>query len=133
MAAHEKPTAKIMRVEEVFWEQPPGHFDAFSKLLVHPKCSDTRYLDFRLSSYRPKGYIDVHAHKVTEHAYYFLQGRGIMEIDGEKHLLEPHMFVHIPAGVRHGIFNTGLEDLVFVVAGSPPDDTEVKPAGDSNA
>jgi mannose-6-phosphate isomerase-like protein (cupin superfamily) len=133
MAEHVKAKAKIMRVEEIFWEQPPGHYDALSKLLVYPKNSDTRYFDFRLSSYQPKGYTEVHVHQVTEHVYYILQGRGIVEIDGEKHLLEPHMFVHIPPGVRHGIFNTGLEDLIFIVAGSPPGDTEVKPAGDRKA
>ena len=32
------------------------------------------------------------------------------------------MVVHIPAGVRHGIFNTGLEDLIFIVVASPPAD-----------
>ena len=25
-----KPKAKVMRIEEAFWEQPPAHFDAFS-------------------------------------------------------------------------------------------------------
>jgi len=133
MTEHVKPTAKIMRVEEVLWEQPPKHYDAFSKMLVHPDNAATRYFDFRLSSYQPKGYSEVHAHVVTEHVYYILQGRGIVELDGEKHLVEPHTFVHIPAGVQHGIFNTGLEDLVFIVAGSPPGDTEVRPAGDRKA
>ena len=38
--------------------------------------------------------------------------------------------IHIPPGVRHGIFNTGLEDLVFLVVASPPYDMpEVKPTG----
>jgi mannose-6-phosphate isomerase-like protein (cupin superfamily) len=117
-----KPKAKVMRAEEAFWEEPPGHFAAFSKLLVHPSNADTRYFDFRISSYQPKGYAEVHVHEVAENIYYVLQGRGIVELDGKKHLVEPHMVVHIPAGVRHGIFNTGLEDLIFIVAASPPAD-----------
>ncbi len=41
------------------------------------------------------------------------------------------MVVHIPPGVRHGIFNTGLEDLVFLVVASPPGDMPpVAPARD---
>lgn len=32
------------------------------------------------------------------------------------------MVIHIPPGVRHGIFNTGLEDLVFLVVAAPPYD-----------
>ncbi len=118
----EKPKAKIMRAEEVFWEQPPGHFHAYSKMLVHPTNSQTRHFDFRLSSYQPKGYAEVHVHEVAENIYYILQGKGIIELDGARHLVEPHMVIHIPPGVRHGIFNTGLEDLLFVVAASPPAD-----------
>ena len=126
-----KPKAKIIRIEEAFWEQPPAHFEAFSKMLVHPMNADTRYFDFRLSSYQPKGYAEVHVHEVAENIYYILQGRGIVELDGEKHLVEPHMVIHIPPGVRHGIFNTGLEDLVFVVVASPPSDMPaVKPGRD---
>ena len=122
-----KPKAKVMRIEDAFWDQPPAHFDAFSKMLVHPTNAATRYFDFRLSSYQPKGYAEVHVHEVAENIYYILQGRGIVELDGEKHLVEPHMVIHIPPGVHHGIFNTGLEDLVFVVVASPPSDMpEVK-------
>ncbi len=117
-----KPKAKVMRAEEAFWEQPPGHFAAFSKMLVHPTNADTRFFDFRISSYQPKGYAEVHVHEVSENIYYVLQGKGIVELDGRRHLVEPHMVVHIPAGVRHGIFNTGLEDLIFIVAASPPSD-----------
>jgi mannose-6-phosphate isomerase-like protein (cupin superfamily) len=117
-----RPKAKVMRAEEAFWEEPPGHFAAFSKMLVHPSNADTRYFDFRISSYQPKGYAEVHVHEVAENIYYILQGRGIVELDGKRHLVEPHMVVHIPAGVRHGIFNTGLEDLVFIVVASPPAD-----------
>ncbi len=118
----EKPRAKVMRMEEAMWELPPGHFQAFSKLLVHPTNADTRSFDFRISSYQPRGYAEVHSHEVAENLYYILRGRGIVELDGVQHLVEPHMVIHIPPGVRHGIFNTGIEDLVFIVVASPPSD-----------
>ena len=117
-----KPAAKIMRMEEAFWELPPGHFQAFSKMLVHPTNAATRYFDFRISSYQPRGYAEVHVHEVAENLYYILQGKGIVELDGVRHLVEPHMVIHIPPGVHHGIFNTGVEDLVFLVVASPPAD-----------
>ncbi len=127
MTSKTKPKAKLMRAEEAFWEQPPGHFEAYSKMLVHPTNADTKYFDFRISSYQPKGYAEVHVHEVAENVYYVLKGKGIVELDGKKHLVEPHMVIHIPPGVRHGIFNTGLEDLVFIVVACPPGDMpEVK-------
>ena len=117
--------AKVMRMEEALWELPPGHFSAFSKLLVHPTNSDTRYFDFRISSYQPRGYAEVHSHDVAENLYYILRGKGIVELDGVRHLVEPDMVIHIPPGVRLGIFNTGIEDLVFIVVASPPSDMPV--------
>ena len=122
MAEAQKPAAKVMRMEEAFWELPPGHFQAFSKMLVHPTNAATKHFDFRISSYQPRGYAEVHVHAVAENLYYILQGKGIVELDGVKHLVEPHMLIHIPPGVRHGIFNTGIEDLVFLVVASPPYD-----------
>jgi mannose-6-phosphate isomerase-like protein (cupin superfamily) len=122
MTNETKPKAKLMRAEEAFWEQPPGHLEAFSKMLVHPSNAETKCFDFRISSYQPKGYAEVHVHEIAENIYYILQGKGIVELDGERHLVEPHMVIHIPPGVRHGIFNTGLEDLIFIVVASPPSD-----------
>jgi mannose-6-phosphate isomerase-like protein (cupin superfamily) len=127
--ARGKGKAKVMRMEQAMWELPPGHFQAFSKLLVHPSNADTRYFDFRISSYQPRGHAEVHSHEVAENLYYILQGRGLVELDGVQHLVEPHMVIHIPPGVRHGIFNTGLEDLVFIVVASPPADMPVVEPG----
>jgi hypothetical protein len=65
---------------EAFWEPPPGHHEAFSKLLVHPTTADTRYFDFRISSYRPRGYAEVHVHQVAENLYDVRRGQGIVEL-----------------------------------------------------
>jgi quercetin dioxygenase-like cupin family protein len=96
MPEEAKPKAKLMRVEEAFWEQPPGHFAAFSKMLVHPSNAATRYFDFRISSYQPKGYAEVHSHDVAENIYYILKGKGIVELDGQRH--DPAAGDHIPPG-----------------------------------
>jgi len=113
--------AKIVRAEEVEWMEPAGHFSAFSKLLVNESIG-SKYFDFRVSSYQPKGYCAVHAHEFAENIYYILKGNGLMELDGKKHLVGPGMDIFIPAKVKHGIMNTGFEDLIFIVAASPPQD-----------
>jgi mannose-6-phosphate isomerase-like protein (cupin superfamily) len=72
----------------------------------------------------------VHVHEVAENVYYILKGAGVVELDGERHVVGPHTVIHIPPGVRHGIFNTGLEDLLFIVVASPPGDMpEVQQVG----
>ncbi|HLZ62440.1 MAG TPA: cupin domain-containing protein [Ktedonosporobacter sp.] len=108
-----------LRVEEIEWIEPPQHHSAYSKLLVNPENSATSYFDFRISLYQPKGYVEDHVHERAEHVYYILQGRGLMKLDGRPYVVEPHTAIFIPPGVVHSLANTGLENLLFIVATVP--------------
>lgn len=118
----ERNKATIRNIAEVLWETPPGHYDAHSKMLVNPQSNATKQFDFRISSYQPKGYVAPHAHKIQEQIYHILQGEGLMELDDARHVVRPQDCIFIPPGVTHAIYNTGLSDLVFFVATSPPED-----------
>jgi quercetin dioxygenase-like cupin family protein len=120
---HERNGATIRNIAEVLWETPPEHYDAHSKMLVNPKTAPTRLLDHRISSYQPKGYVAPHRHKVQEQIYHVLDGEGLMELDGERTVVRRHDVIHIPPGVEHAIYNSGLIDLVFLVVTTPPTDT----------
>lgn len=115
-------SARVFRAESVPWSEPPGHFGALSKYLVGPDSHGSRYFDFRVSSYQPNGRVDPHVHATAEHVYYVLRGAGLMELDDESHIVEANTTIFVPNGVRHGIVNTGFEDLVFIVVTSPPSD-----------
>ncbi|WNI18739.1 cupin domain-containing protein [Actinacidiphila sp. ITFR-21] len=117
-----KRTATIRQGAEVLWEQPPNHFDALSKMLVRPENSDSVLFDFRISTYQPKGYVAPHVHRAQEQIYYILEGEGLMELEGERTVVAPWTVVHIPPGVEHAIYNTGMIDLKFVVVTTPPED-----------
>ncbi len=117
-----KPKATIRHGAEVLWEQPPGHFDAFSKMLIRPENADSKLFDFRISSYQPKGYVAPHKHEIQEQIYYILDGEALMEVEGERTVVTPWTIVHLPPGVEHAIYNTGMTDLKFVVVTVPPDD-----------
>jgi mannose-6-phosphate isomerase-like protein (cupin superfamily) len=93
-------------------------------MLVRPENADTRCFDFRISSYQPKGLVVPHRHKVQEQIYYILEGEGLMEIEGERTVVHPWTVIFIPPGVEHGIYNTGMVDLKFIVVTTPPDDVE---------
>ena len=64
----------------------------------------------------------MHTHETAENIYYILKGEGIIELDGKRNLVGPGMVAFIPPGVKHGISNTGFEDLIFIVIASPPQD-----------
>ena len=113
--------AKIFQAEEVNWTEPPAHSSAFSKLLIN-ESHGSKYFDFRVSSYQPKGYCDPHTHEIAENIYYVLKGKGVVELDGKRHLVGPGTVIFIPPGVEHAMVNTGFEDLIFIVVASPPQD-----------
>ena len=54
------------------------------------------------------------------HAFYFIQGTGTVQIGKETWDLEPGTIVKIPEGKPHGFVNTGADDLVFLVIYDPP-------------
>jgi len=118
----ERHGATIRNIVEVLWETPPAHYDAHSKMLVNPNTAQTQRFDQRISSYQPKGYVAPHRHKVQEQIYHVLDGEGLMELDGERYVVRRHDVIHIPPGVEHAIYNSGLQDLVFIVITSPPTD-----------
>lgn len=119
----ERNGATIANIVETLWQTMPAHYDAHSKLLIAPQTGRTKHFDFRISSYQPKGYVAPHSHKVQEQIYYILEGEGLMEIDGERHVVRRHDHIFIPPGVEHAIYNSGLVDLVFLVITTPPEDT----------
>ena len=118
-----KAAALIRNVVEVPWQQFPGHFgSALSKPLVRPETAGSRLIDYRISCYQPMAYVALHTHKVQEQVYHVLDGEGMMEMDGKRQVVRKHDVIYIPPGVEHGISNTGLGDLTFIVATTPASD-----------
>lgn len=116
------PEAFIRNVVEVPWKQYPGHFgSALSKPLVDAQTG-SRLIDYRISTYQPMAYVEMHAHKVQEQVYHVLEGEALMEVSGRRQIVRKHDVIFIPAGVPHSINNTGLTDLTFVVVTTPIED-----------
>ncbi len=118
-----KPSAIVRNIVDVPWIEFPGHFGgALSKPLVRPETAGSRLMDYRISTYQPMAYVQLHTHKVQEQVYHVLDGEGLMEMDGRKQVVRRHDVIFIPPGVEHGITNTGLGDLTFIVVTTPIED-----------
>jgi len=102
------------------WQEVPGHDGAaYSKMFISAKDARSQHFDFRLSCYQPKGAASSHRHRRVEQVYYVLEGEGLLTLDRDTFVLKPGSGAFIPPGVEHSIENTGLGNLVFVVATSP--------------
>jgi quercetin dioxygenase-like cupin family protein len=115
--------AFIKNAAEYLWQQPDqGHIDgAYSKMLVTPDTG-AKHVDYRISCYQPKAYVDVHSHKIQEQIYHVLEGEGLMELDGKRQVVRKHDVIYIPPGVKHALYNSGFEDLIFIVVTTPAKD-----------
>jgi mannose-6-phosphate isomerase-like protein (cupin superfamily) len=113
----------IKNIAETPWREFPDHFGgALSKPLVMPETLKSKHLDYRISMYQPMAHVARHSHKIQEQVYHVLEGEGLMEIAGQSHVVRKHDVIYLPPGVEHMITNTGLIDLVFIVATSPVTD-----------
>ena len=96
--------AFIRNIAEVPWREFPGHYGgALSKPLVDLETSDSRLIDYRISSYQPMAHVATHVHAVQEQVYHVLEGEGLMELDGETQVVRRHDVIFI--------FHTSLEPL----------------------
>ncbi|MBS0336721.1 MAG: cupin domain-containing protein [Proteobacteria bacterium] len=118
-----KAQASIRNIVETPWLQFPGHFGgALSKPLVRPETAGSKLVDYRISTYQPMAYVEVHKHKVQEQIYHVLEGEGAMVIEGETRIVRKHDVVFIPPGLSHSIINNGISDLTFIVVTTPVED-----------
>jgi mannose-6-phosphate isomerase-like protein (cupin superfamily) len=115
----------IRNIAETPWRQFPGHFGgALSKALIMPETAHSKQLDYRISMYQPMAYVERHSHKIQEQVYHVLEGEGLMEIGDKTQVVRKHDVIYLPPGVPHSISNTGLAELVFIVATSPVSDEQ---------
>ena len=129
--AARRTAAFVEQMAQVPWQEFPGHFGgALSKALVGPENSGSKLIDFRISRYAPRAYVQEHVHKVQEQIYYVLEGEGLLTLNESSHLMRPHDCVYVPPGVRHSFANTGLAGLVFLVMTTPADDEPITRRGD---
>lgn len=61
-----------------------------------------------------------HFHRESEEFYYVLDGRGTMELDGDRRPLRPGDAVIIPPGAWHQIHADGDVELRFLCCCAPP-------------
>jgi mannose-6-phosphate isomerase-like protein (cupin superfamily) len=64
---------------------------------------------------RPGGALVLHRHPVLE-VYYFLEGSGLVTLDGTERSVQLGVTVSIPADVPHAIRNTGAGPLKLFYA-----------------
>lgn len=118
--------AVVRNIAATPWKQMPAHYGgALSKLLVggaDAAVDTARHIDHRISAYQPMAHVEMHQHMQQEQVYHVLSGEGLMHFGDEACAVRAHDVIFIPPGIPHGIENSGLVDLVFLVITTPISD-----------
>ena len=93
--------------------------DTILRELLHPEKADLK-LHYSLAHafVKPGEASKKHVLKTSE-VYYILAGEGIMHIDDETAMVQPHQAIYIPPGSTQYIENTGTTDLKFLCIVDP--------------
>ena len=86
--------------------------------VIYPETGfDVKTLVMGVVEVEPGSHTPLHRHNCEE-VYFILQGRGIVEVGGDRFEVSQGDAVYIRENVPHRIFNVGSEKLVYIaVAG----------------
>ena len=110
---------EIGKMSEVSWESRPDMEGlSFGYLMLPEQNPD---LTIRAAIVPPGKVLSVHAHDTSSETFYILQGKGVLTCETDEEIpTEAGEVIYAPAGVQHGLRNTGDEDLHLLAIFSPP-------------
>ncbi|SRR5436189_2927569 len=79
----------------------------------------SEHLMIGLNCLEPDQIQKVHAHQGADKVYFVLEGRGRFTIGESEYEAGAGMLILAPAGIPHGVVNTGTERLSLLVAMAP--------------
>jgi len=112
----------VLKPDDLDWAEVDSAGHPSTDFMFTPTVIDKDYTgaySSRLGLMRPGKASGLHTDPYN-HAFYFLQGTGEVQIGHENWSLQRGTVLKIPAGKEHDISNTGSDDLVFLVIYDPP-------------
>jgi len=94
-----------------------------SWMLISPGNSTARNISIQVSEIPVGSEQPVHAHD-PEQCYYIIRGSGLMMIGDDKREVAAGDAIYIHGNSRHGIINTGDDELEYLTANSPAFDRD---------
>jgi len=95
------------------------HAGANPEKFYKTTLSQTEHVMVGLNCLEPNQIQSVHAHQGADKFYFVLQGRGRFTVGDEEQEADAGTLVVAPAGVPHGVTNTGAERLSLLVGIAP--------------
>ena len=96
------------------------------------KLLDLNSMEVSLNRDTPDSGVDFfHSHKNNEELYIFIGGSGEMVVDNDRFSVEEGSVVRVATGVKRAWWNTGTEDLYYIVVQAQTDSLKVATLDDA--
>ena len=99
---------------------PPKHSKTTNRRLLGPGPLGSDRVEVILGEVEFGGQADPHAHPDLEQAFFVLQGRAEVEIEGQKSVVGPEDFIFLPPGVVHRVTPLEGPALRILILYTPP-------------
>jgi len=80
----------------------------------------TEHMMVGLNCLEPGQTQSVHAHEGADKFYFVLEGSGTFTVGDDERQAQTGTIITAPAGIKHGVTNSGNERLSLLVAIAPP-------------
>jgi len=99
---------------------PPGHSKTTNWRLLGPGSLTSERIEVVLGQIEFGGQADRHAHPNLEQAFFVLEGRAVVEIEGESQVVGPNDFIYLPQGTPHQVTPLKGKPLKLLIIYAPP-------------
>jgi mannose-6-phosphate isomerase-like protein (cupin superfamily) len=66
------------------------------------------------------GQADCHIHENSEQAFFVLEGKALLQIEGEEELISPNDLIYLPKGTSHKVVPVEGQPLKLLIVYAPP-------------
>lgn len=99
---------------------PPGHSKTTNYRLLGPGPDGSDRMEVVLGQIEYGGQADPHVHPDLEQAFFVLEGKAEVEIEGEREVVGPNDFIYLPSGIPHRVTPLKGAPLKILIIYSPP-------------
>jgi len=99
---------------------PPAHSHTKNRRLLGPGPFGSGRVEVVLGEIEYGGQADPHSHSGVEQAFFVIQGKAVVEIEGKSAIVGPDDFVYLPAGATHRVIPQEGPTLKLLILYTPP-------------
>ena len=99
---------------------PPAHSHTRNRRLLGPGPLGSDRMEVVLGEIEYGGQVDPHSHSGVEQAFFVIQGKAVLEIEGQSEIVGPEDFIYLPAGASHRVTPLEGPPLKLLILYAPP-------------